>query len=59
MIPDGVATSIKSIDLNAVTYQDASRLIYRIDKYIDDLAEFDGATWATDVVKSSDIKSRT
>jgi hypothetical protein len=59
MIPGGVATSIKTIDLNAATYQDAARLTYRLNKYIDDLAEFDGATWATDVVKSSDISSRT
>src|SRR5579871_4508139 len=59
MIPEGVATSIKSIDLNAATYQDAARLTNRINKYVDDLSEFDGATWGTDVVKSSDIKSRT
>jgi hypothetical protein len=59
MIPNGVATSIKSIDLNAATYQDASRLTYRINKYADDLAAFDGASWGADVVKSSDIESRT
>jgi hypothetical protein len=59
MIGAGVATSIKSIDLNAATYQDAARLTYRLNKYIDDLAEFNGATWATDVVKSSDITNRT
>lgn len=43
----------------AATYQNAARLTYRLDKYVDDLAEFDGATWGTDVVKSSDIGSRT
>jgi filamentous hemagglutinin len=59
MIPEGVATSIKSIDLNAATYHDAARLTYRINKYVGDLADFDGASWGTDVVKSSDIKSRT
>jgi hypothetical protein len=59
MIPNGVATSIKSVDLNAATYQDAARLTYRLNKYINDLAEFDGATWGTDVVKSSDITCRT
>ena len=59
MIGAGVATSIKSIDLNAATYQNAARLTYRLNKYIDDLAEFNGATWATDVVKSSDITNRT
>jgi hypothetical protein len=59
MIPEGVATSIKSFDLNAATYQDAARLTRRINKYVDDVAEFHGATWGTDVVRPSDIKSRT
>ncbi len=40
---DGVATSIKSIDLNAATYQDAVRLTSRLKKYVDDLYDFDGA----------------
>jgi hypothetical protein len=59
MIGAGVATSIKSIALNAATYQDAARLTYRLNKYVDDLAEFNGATWATDVVKGSDVTNRT
>jgi hypothetical protein len=33
---DGVATSIKSIDLTATTYQDATRLTYRLNDYITD-----------------------
>jgi len=32
---NGIATSIKSIDLNAATYQDAARLTYRLNAYID------------------------
>jgi len=31
---NGVATSIKSIDLNAATYQDGTRLTYRLNDYI-------------------------
>ena len=34
---DGVVTSIKSIDLSAATYQDAARLTYRLNRYIDQL----------------------
>lgn len=55
---DGVATSIKSIDLNAATYQDATRLAYRVRQYINDVSEFDGATWANYEVNSSEIKRR-
>jgi hypothetical protein len=57
-IPDGVATSIKSIDLNAPTYQDDARLTYRLNKYIDDVVEFNGANLANDEVKLSDIEGR-
>jgi hypothetical protein len=58
-IPDGVATSIKSIDLRAATYQDADRLTYRLKKYANELSEFDGRAWAGEEVKLSDIKGRT
>lgn len=52
---DGVATSIKSIDLNAATYQDAGRLAYRISK----LADFDGAAYGETVeVLGENIKTR-
>jgi contact-dependent growth inhibition (CDI) system restriction endonuclease-like protein len=57
-IPDGIATSIKSIDLNAATYQDGARLTYRLNKYVDDLIEFNGASLADDEVESSDIDGR-
>jgi hypothetical protein len=57
-IPDGIATSIKSIDLNAATYQNTAQLTYRINKYVDEVAEFNGAKWADDMVKLSDIKGR-
>jgi hypothetical protein len=57
-IPDGVATSIKSIDTRAATYKDSTRLAYRVRKYINDVSEFDGASWAEGEVTSSDIKGR-
>ncbi|HXX52479.1 MAG TPA: hypothetical protein VEI98_14505 [Xanthobacteraceae bacterium] len=34
---NGVATSIKTIDLNAATYQDATRLTNRLNNYADNL----------------------
>jgi hypothetical protein len=57
-IPDGIATSIKSIDLNAATYQNAAQLTYRLNKYVDEVVEFKGAKWSNDVVKLSDIRGR-
>jgi hypothetical protein len=56
---DGAATSIKSIDLNAATYQDAARLTYRLNQYIDQLAMYQGGRLGTLVVDSADISSRT
>jgi hypothetical protein len=55
---DGIATSIKSVDLNAATYQDTARLTSRLNKYVDDVAEFYGSIWANDEVKSSEIDGR-
>jgi hypothetical protein len=55
---DGVATSIKSIDLNAATYQDAARLTYRLNKYIDDLGDYEGGSLLTTTVELPDISDR-
>jgi hypothetical protein len=55
---DGVATSIKSIDLNAATYQDAARLTYRLNKYIDELGDYEGGSLLTTAVESPDISDR-
>ena len=52
---DGVATSIKSIDLNAATYQDASALASKIDGYVDKVADFPGATFDGASVPGSGI----
>jgi hypothetical protein len=41
-IPDGIATSIKSIDLKAATYQNAAGLTGRLQKYVNEVSEFVG-----------------
>jgi hypothetical protein len=55
---DGIATSIKSIDLNAATYQDASRLTYRLNNYIDQLSLYDGIETDTLIIGPTDIQGR-
>jgi hypothetical protein len=54
--PSGVATSYKSIDLNAATYQNDVSLKYRLDAYVDLISEFEGAEFATSTVEN--IKGR-
>jgi hypothetical protein len=56
--PDGVATSFKSIDLNAATYQAASRLANRLNKYVNDVSDFDGDTYAGKTVYAEEITGR-
>jgi RHS repeat-associated protein len=55
---NGVATSIKSLDLNAKTYQNMSRLSSKLGKYVDSVSKFNGATWGKNIISSSMIKSR-
>jgi hypothetical protein len=55
---NGVATSIKSIDLNAATYQDAGRLTYRLNAYIDSIATYEGGALGVFDVTPSDISGR-
>lgn len=55
---DGVATSIKSIDLRSATYQDTVRLAYRLNDYIDKLALFDGDEMADILIRPSNISRR-
>jgi hypothetical protein len=43
---NGVATSIKSIDLQAPTYQNISNLSSRLGSYIDKVSSFQGRPWA-------------
>lgn len=55
---EGVATSIKSLDLNAGTYQDFGRLTSRLNKYLDDLDNYRGTDWGGDTIDNSDITAR-
>jgi len=57
-IPNGIATSIKSIDLRAATYQNMATLINRLSKYVGEVSEFVGGELGEDVVEFSDIKGR-
>jgi hypothetical protein len=55
---NGAATSIKSIDLNAATYQDPTRLGYTLNRYINGLANYEDHTLAGITVRAKDITSR-
>lgn len=55
---DGVATSIKSIDLTATTYQDATRLTCRLNDYINKLVFFEGADFGIWEIEPSAISGR-
>jgi hypothetical protein len=55
---EGVATSIKSLDLNAATYRDLGRLTSRLDKYVNELDKYAGTNWGGDDIESSDINAR-
>jgi RsiW-degrading membrane proteinase PrsW (M82 family) len=52
---NGVATSIKSIDLRAITYQDPKYLVGRIEGYIDKVASFNGIRWGTIAIDESQV----
>jgi contact-dependent growth inhibition (CDI) system restriction endonuclease-like protein len=55
---EGVAISIKSINLNQATYRDAARLASRIDRYVDQLADFEGAEMGEWNIDSSNMLRR-
>jgi hypothetical protein len=55
---NGVATSIKSIDLMAKSYQNENVLGYTIKGYVSKLAAFQGADWGGFSVKSQEITNR-
>ena len=56
--PNGVATSIKSIDLEATSYQNTSRLASRVRGYIDKVAKFNGADANGREILARDIEGR-
>jgi RHS repeat-associated protein len=55
---DGVATSIKSLDLKAKTYQNTNRLERTVQGYVNKLANWQGARWAGVNIQSVDIAQR-
>ncbi len=55
---NGVATSIKSVDLRAVTYQNPANLTRLLTNYVDKVAEFSGATLGEYAVNGSQITGR-
>jgi hypothetical protein len=55
---NGNAISIKSIDLTVATYQNELRLTYRLNKYIADMAEYEGGEWANKIVPADEITGR-
>jgi hypothetical protein len=57
-IPDGLATSIKSMDFRAATYQRTTPFAYRLRIYVGEVSEFVGGKLGKDVVDPSDIKGR-
>jgi hypothetical protein len=54
----GAATSIKSIDVRALTYQDASRFGYRVNDYVNRLSEYEGGALQNVKVNLSEITDR-
>ena len=57
-IPDGLATSVKSMDFRAATYQRTAPFAYRLRIYVGEVSEFVGGKLGKDVVDPSDIKGR-
>jgi hypothetical protein len=55
---DGLAISNKSLDLTAATYQDAARLLSRVNRYVDQLAKFKGAQLGKCIVTEEQIVTR-
>ena len=55
---NGTATSIKSIDLNAASYQNTATLTSRLNSYVNSVAGFNGADWADVNIGASQITTR-
>lgn len=55
---NGVATSIKSLDLTAKTYQNTTALVSKLSGYVDDLARFAGRSGGSTPIRNSDITRR-
>jgi filamentous hemagglutinin len=55
---NGIATSIKSIDLDAASYLNDGILNRVLTGYVDKTAAFSGRTWAERAIESDDILGR-
>ena len=55
---NGVATSIKSIDLGAETYRDIGNLTSKVQGYVNDLANWQGSQWPSSPILSTQISGR-
>lgn len=55
---NGIATSIKSIDLDAAAYQSRFTLTRTLNGYVDKVADFQGRTWAGVRIRGQDITAR-
>ena len=55
---NGLATSIKIMNIHAKKYQNLSSLQRTLTKYIDDVAGFSGRSWGGASVRSRDITGR-
>jgi filamentous hemagglutinin len=55
---NGLVTSIKSMDLAAQSYQDASGILRVGEEYVDAVARFQGRNWAGVNIRQIDITAR-
>jgi hypothetical protein len=55
---NGVVISVKSIDLNAPWYANPSNLSSRIDRYVNQLVDFEGLTWTDGAIRSDEIAGK-
>jgi len=54
----GTATSIKTLDVGAKSYQDPRALTSKVRAYIDKVASFNGRRWGSHHIRANQIKSR-
>jgi hypothetical protein len=55
---NGIATSIKSIDLDGASYLTGNGLRNTLTRYVDKVAGFNGKSWAGTTIRSSEITGR-
>lgn len=58
MFYDGIATSIKTIDLRASSYKTGNKVFSQLKRYIDALYAFNGKSWGLDIVKKNEIRKK-